>query len=118
VVHESLVATKGSEVIRLPSSRKFLTHRRFRVDKKCCKPSVAFKSDMSIVSRPFHKKQTNTKLRNNTMKKIVAILALVGFVTAATAGDSCCPASKGKTDKKETGKTCPAGGEKKADKPA
>jgi hypothetical protein len=52
------------------------------------------------------------------MKNILAILALVGFVTAATAGDSCCPSSKGKADKKETGKTCPAGGEKKADKPA
>ena len=56
------------------------------------------------------------------MKKIVAILALVGFVTAATAGDSCCPAGKDKGDKKdstsESGKTCPAGGDKKADKPA
>jgi hypothetical protein len=54
------------------------------------------------------------------MKKIVAILALIGFVTAATAGDSCCPASKGdkKDSTSESSKTAPAGGDKKADKPA
>ena len=51
------------------------------------------------------------------MKKLMAIMALVAFTFAATAGEGCggsCPAG-GKDDKAKSDTSSPAGGEKKAD---
>jgi hypothetical protein len=48
------------------------------------------------------------------MKKLMAIMALVAFTFAVTAGEGCCPAG-GKDDKAKSDSSSPAGGEKKAD---